>query len=199
MKSLLTQITEEKSAAELQTLSRKSITWLQDRISEIRNPARIPPTIRAEKNRYATRFLLGGLYFFFYNPKTKDDLPYYDRFPLVLMLQRESDGFLGLNLHYLPVKYRVQFLNKLVQYGAIYNDADEIKRIRITYEILNHARRFREFRPCLKKYLYSQVKSRILTVQPNEWDVATMLPVQQFKKATANKVWRDSIQEIREH
>lgn len=199
MKSLLTQIAEEKSAAELQTLSRKSITWLQDRISEIRNPARIPPTIRAEKNRYATRFLLGGLYFFFYNPKTKDDLPYYDRFPLVLMLQRESDGFLGLNLHYLPVKYRVQFLNKLVQYGAIYNDADEIKRIRITYEILNHARRFREFRPCLKKYLYSQVKSRILTVQPNEWDVATMLPVQQFKKATANKVWRDSIQEIREH
>ena len=199
MTSLLTELAQQKSAAELQTLSRQSIEWLKDRVAEIRNPARIPPTIRAERNRYVTRFLLGGMYFFFYNPKTRDELPYYDRFPLVLMLQRESDGFLGLNLHYLPVRYRVMFLQKLVKYGAIYNENDEIKRVRITYEILSNAKRFREFRPCLKRYLYSNIKSRILAVQPNEWDVATMLPVQQFKKAQASKIWRDSIQEIKDY
>ena len=199
--SRLTLLEKEKSAAELQSFSRASVQWLTGKIAELRGiqVRNIPPNIRAEKSRYVNRFLLGGLYFFYYNPKLKNELPYYDRFPLVLMLQRESDGFLGLNLHYLPVRYRVLFLQKLVKYGAIYNENDEIKRVRITYEILSNAKRFREFRPCLKRYLYSNIKSRILAVQPNEWDVATMLPVQQFKKAQAGKIWRDSIQEIKDY
>jgi virulence-associated protein VapD len=195
--SQLTLLEREKTAAEMQTLSRKSIQWLVERIAEIKNIRAVPSQIRAEKNRYTRRFLLGGLYFFYYNPKNKNDLEYYDTFPLVLMLERYSDGFLGLNLHYLPVRYRVALLRKLISYGAIYTDQDEIKRIRITYEILNSTKRFKEFRPCLKRYLNSQIKSRILAVQPNEWDIATYLPVQQFRKAKPNKVWQDSINEIR--
>lgn len=195
--SQLTLLEREKTAAELQTLSRQALQWLVERIAEIRNIRAVPAQVRAERNRYTRRFLLGGLYFFYYNPKTKDDLPYYDTFPLVLMLERYPDGFLGLNLHYLPVKYRVALLRKLIGFGAIYNDQDELKRIRITYEILNSTKRFREYKPCLKKYLNSQIRSRILAVQPNEWDIATYLPVQQFRKAKPNEVWRDSIQEIR--
>ena len=80
---------------------------------------------------------------------------------------------------------------------AIYNDDDEIKRIRITYPILDASKRFKEFRPCIKKYLYTHIKSRILKVEGKEWDIAMYLPVQQFKKAPVSKVWKDSIQEIR--
>lgn len=195
--SQLTLLEREKTAAELQTLSRQSVQWLVQRIAEIKNIRAVPAQVRNERNRYTRRFLLGGLYFFYYNPKTKDNLPYYDTFPLVLMLERYSDGFLGLNLHYLPVKYRVALLRKLIGFGAIYNDQDELKRIRITYDILNATRRFREYKPCLKRYLNSNIRSRILAVQPNEWDIATYLPVQQFKKAKPNEVWQDSIQEIR--
>ncbi len=32
---------------------------------------------------------------------------------------------------------------------------------------------------------------------PDEWDVATYLPVHQFKKQPAKTVWQDSIEEIR--
>lgn len=195
--SQLTLLEQEKSAAELQTLSRQSLQWLMERIAEIKNIRAVPAQIRAENNRYTRRFLLGGLYFFQYNPKYKESLPYYDTFPLVLMLERHTDGFLGLNLHYLPVRYRVALLRKLISFGAIYTDQDELKRIRITYDILNSTRRFREFRPCLKKYLNTHIRSRILAVQPNEWDIATYLPVQQFRKARPNEVWRESVQEIR--
>jgi hypothetical protein len=45
--------------------------------------------------------------------------------------------------------------------------------------------------------LYSHIKSRILAVEPNEWDVAMYLPIQQFKKAQPKEVWKDSIEEIR--
>ena len=139
---------------------------------------------------------MGGLYYYYYDPKTKDELPYYDRFPLVMPLKREADGFIGLNLHYLPLRYRINFMRKLMPF-AIYNDDDEIKRIRVTYSILDASSRFREFRPCIKKYLYSNIKSRILAVEPQEWDVALYLPIQQFRKAPVKTVWQESVEQIK--
>ena len=182
-------------------MSRESLRWLMQKIATLRNPARLSVPITKEKDRWTRpgdrqKFLIGGMYFFVYDPKGKDTLPYYDRFPLVLPLKRLPDGFIGLNLHYLPIKYRVLFLRKLLQF-AIYNDEDEIKRIRITYPILDASSKLKEFRPCIKHYLYSHIKSRILAVEPNEWDVATYLPVHQFKKAQPKQVWQDSLQEIR--
>ena len=81
--------------------------------------------------------------------------------------------------------------------SAISNDDDEIKRIRVTYPILDASSRFKEFRPCIKKYLYSNIRSRILAVEPQEWDVALYLPIQQFKKEQAKTVWQESVQEIK--
>jgi hypothetical protein len=139
---------------------------------------------------------MGGLYFFVYDPKGKNELPYYDKFPLVMPLKRESDGFIGLNLHYLPIKHRVVFMKKMMPL-ALRNDDDEIKRIKITYSILDASSKYKEFRPCIKKYLYPHVKSKILAVEPEEWDIATYLPVHQFKKEQAKNVWQDSLNEIR--
>jgi len=199
--SILTSLSGEKSAANLKTMGRESILWLTKKIAQLRNPTRLAIPITKEKSRYTTptnrqKFLIGALYFFVYDPKGKHDMPYYDRFPLVMPLQRYDDGFLGLNLHYLPLKYRVVFLRKLMAL-AILNDDDEIKRIRITYDILEASKRFKEFKPCIKRYLYPHVKSRILAVLPEEWDIAIHIPVQQFKGATPNQVWQESVEEIR--
>lgn len=204
MTSKLTEITQQKSAAELQMLSRESIRWLNNKMGQLRNPGSIRRDIAAEKDRYRnkqllgtnTKFLLGGLYFFYYNPKTKDQLPYYDTFPLVMPIEKYGDGFLGLNFHYLPPKWRIIFMNKLVG-RAIYDENDEIRRVKITYDILQATRRYKEFRPCVKRYLNGHIKSRILAVMPDEWDVATMLPVQAFRKAPVSTVWQDSLEEIR--
>lgn len=200
-KSILTTLTEEKIAANHKTMSRESLTWLLKRIADLRNPGRLAVPITKEKTRWTRptdrqKFLMGGLYYFVYDPKGKNDLPYYDRFPLVLPLKRHSDGFIGLNIHYLPIRYRLIFMKKLLNF-AIYNDEDEIKRIRITYPMLDASSRLKEFKPCIKHYLYNHIKSRILAVEPNEWDIAIHLPVQQFKKAQPKTVWKDSLEEIR--
>jgi hypothetical protein len=177
-------------------LSAESFNWLKRKIVELRNPSNITRNIVKEKDRYTKTFRIGMLYFFAYDPKTKADLPYYDTFPLVLILEKYPDGFLGLNLHYLPIKYRIAFLTKLMSL-AVLDDSDDIKRMRVSYDILNASRRYKEFRPCLKKYLYGHLKSRMLTIKPNEWDVASMLPVHHFKGAKPSKVWQESIEEIR--
>lgn len=204
MTSKLTEITQQKSAAELQTMSRESILWLRKKMAQVKNPSNIRRDMVREKQRYVRptalgirgKFLMGGLYFYYYNPKTRNDLPYYDVFPLVMPLEKYNDGFLGLNFHYLPIRYRMMFMNKLMG-RAIYDENDEIKRIRITYDILNSVKKYREFRPCLKRYLLSNIKSRVLAVAPEEWDVASMLPVHAFRKAPVTEVWSDSLEEIR--
>jgi hypothetical protein len=196
MGSKLTQLAKERTAAQLQLMGRDSLKWLTMKIAELRNPSGIASTINNEAFRKTNRFVTGGLYYFYYDPKTKKEIPYYDRFPLVLVLERYKDGFLGLNLHYLPVKYRITLLDKLMDY-AILDGNNDIMRMRVSYDILNASKRYREFRPCLKKYLHGHIQSKILAVQPNEWDIAAYLPIHQFKKASVNEVWQDSLEEIR--
>jgi hypothetical protein len=196
MASKLTKLAQEKSAAQLQSQTQQSYKWLLQKVAEIRNPSYIAPGIKRETERNTNQLIKGGLYCFYYDPKTKDDLPYYDKFPLVLILEKYSDGFLGLNLHYLPIKYRVAFLDKLMDY-AVYNADNEVKRLRVTYDILTASKRFLAFKPCVKRYLHSHVKSKILTIQPNEWDVAVFLPMHQFKGEKPNKIWQESVDEIR--
>jgi len=140
MESKLTTLAEEKKQAGLKTMSKDSIAWLKEKIVEIKRPDKISAAIRGETFRKANQFKIGMMYCFFYDPKTKDDLPYWDKFPVVLVLERYNDGFLGLNLHYLPIKYRMAFLSKLMRFAQLTAE-DDIKRMRISYEILNSAKR----------------------------------------------------------
>jgi hypothetical protein len=197
MASILTQLAQEKSAGELRTMSNESLKWLMAKIADVRG-VRAAKSISNEKVRQVNKFILGGLYCFYYNPKGKMDLPYYDQFPMVLALERYNDGFLGLNFHYLPIKYRVVFLDKLMNF-AMMGDAGEIMRMRVTYDILTASKRLKLFKPCIKRYLSSHIQSKILTIQPNEWDIAALLPLQQFKGATAPEVWQDSVDELRKN
>lgn len=140
---------------------------------------------------------IGRLCMFFYDPKTKDDLPYYDRFPLVIPIELYSDGFLGLNLHYLPAGYRAILMDNL--YNTVYKNKmnDEKKRIRISYGMMNTISKNRYYAPCVKRYLYSHQKSRIYVLDPQDWNIALFLPTERFAKASKKRVHQESMQKIR--
>jgi hypothetical protein len=197
MASKLTILSKQREQLGHGVMTQESLKWLGTKINELKRPALIPPAIRKEDSRNVNSVLNGCMYFFYYEPKLKEELPYYDKFPLALILEKYNDGFLALNLHYLPFKWRVAFMSKLVDYGSVKTREEEVARLHITYDILNQTRKLREFRPCLKRYLYGHMKSRILAVQPNEWDTALALPIQMFKKESAKDVWADSLNEIR--
>jgi hypothetical protein len=194
--SKLTTLAQERSGIELDRYSMESVKWFTSKIRNLRNPANLSLQIKKETSRNTQRFLMGGLYFFYYNAKTSDKLDYWDAFPLVIPLERYNDGFLGINLHYLPLRYRAIFMDKLMNF-ALYDDNDEIKRLRVTYDIISASKRYKEFKPCLKRYLYSNIASKLLKVQANEWETAVFLPVHQFQKERAPKVWKESVDEIK--
>ena len=134
---------------------------------------------------------IGRMYFYYYDPKTKDRLPYYDTFPLVIPIERYPDGFLGLNLHYIHIKNRIVLLDKLSD--TLTDDRyDEKTRLRISYPHLQASSRIFEATPCIKRYLFSHIESRFLEISADEWDIAVMLPVEQFVGASTSKVFYDS-------
>ena len=138
---------------------------------------------------------IGRMYMFQYDPKGKDTLPYYDMFPLIFVLEKYNDGFLGMNLHYLPPVFRARLMDRLYQIER-QDNLRESKKLRLNYGLLNSVARYKYFRPTVKRYLNSQVRSRFLWVPYDEWDIALMLPTQRFRKGKANVVWRDSKQLI---
>lgn len=150
---------------------------------------------RTDEARKVSSMEFGYMYAFKYDPKTKNDLPYYDTFPLIFPVRMDSDGFLGINFHYLPPVLRAKLMNAL--YSTLTNKKyDDTTKVKISYSILQSASKYRYFKPMLKKYLRSHVRSQFLEVQVNEWDIAIFLPTESFRKADTGRVWEDSRKKI---
>jgi hypothetical protein len=149
-----------------------------------------------KRPRINQRLRAGDLIMYQYDPKTKDKLPYYDIFPLVFTISVEASGFLGLNMHYLPPTSRAILMDAL--YSTLNNTLlNEDTRLMVNYEILKGSKKFREFRPCIKRYLYDHIRSSRLTVEPKDWEAVLFLPLAKFVKADQLKVWDDSLAKIR--
>ena len=143
------------------------------------------------ERRQDNRFMMGNMYLFAYDPKHKDTLPYYDRFPLIFPINKAKGGFLGINMHYLPPILRAKLMDEL--YKVLNNkNFDETTKLTASYKVLNSAAKFKEFRPCIKHYLSAHVRTKPAYINPSEWDIALFLPTQKFVGATATQVYADS-------
>ena len=165
-----------------------SRAWLKSKVKDLKPT---PDKLMKDRDRLKNKSMIGRMYFYFYDPKTKETMPYYDRFPLVIPIQRYDDGFLGLNLHYIHPKYRIILLNKLSD--TMTNDTyDEQTKFKINYRYLASASKIFEATPCIKRYLFTQIESRFLEITADEWDIAALLPVESFVGAKTSKVYADS-------
>ena len=115
---------------------------------------------------------IGNMYMYYYDAKHKATLPYFDGFPLVIITGPARGGFMGVNLHYLPPVLRAKMLD------VVLGRAGSIPE--------------KFLRPALKHYLTRQVKSRFALVEKPEWDIATFLPMADWRGASANQVYKDS-------
>ena len=104
----------------------KSTQWYRDKIDEFGKPGAMDLIRDGKRNNSP---FIGRLNMFFYDPKFKKTLPYYDTFPLVLPIENYPDGFLGINFHYLPMSLRLQLLDRVVDYS---------NNIYFNLKIINH-------------------------------------------------------------
>ena len=163
----------------------RSTAWYKEKIKEFGKPS-AQKLIRDGKRN--NKPFYGRLNMFFYDPKFKKTLPYYDVFPLVLPLETYDDGFLGINLHYLPIPLRIKLLDKLVDYSNN-TEFDESTKLMVDYKSL---KKVNLIKPTIHKYLAGQTKSQFRRIDADEFTIATLLPVQRFKKASDKEVWKES-------
>ena len=188
MAKLIDRIKQSLAKEGYSTGTNNARNWLRAKVKDLNPSTR---TLMDDRDRLKNNSTIGKMYFYFYDPKTKDTLPYYDRFPLVIPIESYKDGFLGLNLHYIHPKQRLILLDKLSE-TATNNNFDSKTKLRVSYSYLAGASRAFEATPCIKRYLYSHIQSRFLEISADEWDIAAMLPVETFVGATTSKVYADS-------
>jgi len=162
----------------------RSVDWYRDKIREFTLPSSAQLVREGKRTKRPT---VGVLNMFFYDPKTKGKLPYYDTFPLVLPIEEYNNGFLGLNFHYLSIPLRVKLLDRMMDYAG--GDINERTRLNVDYSGL---KRVPLIKPTLKRYLTNNLRSDFRRIPADEFLVASLLPVQQFKKASDRKVYADS-------
>ena len=193
MASLLKKYEQRASNAGVNAYTSQARTWFLSNVYTL---------TRANRNRLlrdseavkSTGFISGSMFMFIYDPKGKKTLPYYDKFPLSIMLGPSKGGFTGINLHYLRPRTRALFLEKLLEYTNN-NFFDETTKFNVTYQLLKSVARLKEFKPRLKKYLYTQVRSNFMEVPAEYWETAIFLPTEQFAKADKSSVFTISARE----
>ena len=173
--------------------------WLIHRAKELHAiPTRSNSRLLKDPDRVIhdiNRILPGRMYMFLYAAKTQKTLPYWDRLPLVIPVERYRDGFLGMNFHYLQPQLRFTLIDGLNRYRN--NDKyNETTRLRLSYRLVSMFSRHRLVAPTLKRYLFPQIHSHVLWIQPTDWDVTLSLPCESFVKQPKHSVWKDTTSKI---
>ena len=116
-------------------------------------------------------FAPGQLYFFTYSAQTKQ--PYYDMYPLSYVIEYQKGGFLGCNIHYVPLTQRdelaTSLLNNSVQ-GAVAVP-----------------------RRTLHKYVYTGVRGTPYRIPNAEWSDVAQLPTERFVDMRGIPIPRDRV------
>ena len=165
--------------------TKESIRWFSNKAREMfrgrftmnRKNLMDDPALELKQKPVTKTGPVGNMYMFFYDPKHKETLPYYDGFPLIIMMGPAKGGFMGLNLHYLPPTVRARLLDTVLGGNG-----------KIPMKYLD---------PAMKHYLFSHVRSRFALVEKPEWEIATFLPAADWNKASPNAVYRDSRKKLR--
>jgi hypothetical protein len=176
------------AANPFEKLKQKAAQWFQSQISQL---GKINTNQLMRQGKLVNQILPGFMYLFGYEPKMKDTLPYYDRFPLVLPFRKVPGGFVGLNFHYIPFMMRIKMLGLLHQY-ATDNTMSEKTRLRLNWNVVTASSRLKPLHSCVKHYLLEHVQTRFMIIPYNDWVIASQLPVDSFVGARRDTVFRDS-------
>ncbi len=190
MASLFDKLESEAFRKGLQARSKEANDWFAKNVSKLGKlgPGKVLNDDRLKKQAGASP---GDMVMYTYKPKYWKTLPYYDTFPLTIVVGPAKGGFYGINLHYLPPKVRAIFLDKLNDVASN-QKFDKTTRFKITYKLLMATQNYKYFKPCFKHYLTEGVTSNIMKVNAAEWNVAIFLQTASFKKKSTGFVWSRS-------
>ncbi len=188
---LFDKLEQEAFRAGIAARTKASMEWFRSTVSN----RKVSRAALIGDGPTRSRQVYGSMYNFQYDPKTKATLPYYDTFPVIFVVDSAPGGFYGLNIHYLPLRQRAMLMDALY---SLTTDKryDESTTLKLSYQLLKRSARYKLFKPCVKHYLNSHIKSRRIKIDPVEWDMALFMPLQRFQKASSSQVYNRSMEMV---
>ena len=190
--SFLSKVSDAVRSGTVGKEVKRSAKWFREKITglegELRN--RFSATNAARFYREAEvrttwqilrkRAQLGHLFCYYYYPLHHKTLPYYDMFPMIMLLKAEKETFLGINFHYLRPKWRAVLLDRVTA------------KIGGGLPKWNKLRQIRQIAPTIKRYRYDHIMRKVIPIEEDEQEIAIFLPTEKFKKAGKAQVWSAS-------
>ena len=159
--------------------------WFEEKALSVKTGTARNKILSAEE-RYAdiNNQFVGNMYFFRYDPKYKATLPMYDKYPLAIVIERYTDGFLGLNMHYLTKGQRksaVVMMNDFYSKKKPFSGTTVGKGI-TNWELLINSSGTSESlaNKSVHRYLYTHVRSQFIRINKDEYEKAVQLPIDEW-------------------
>lgn len=186
MASLFDKLESEAFRKGIKARSQEASKWFEKKAKELGPLGK--NILKDDRLTPKSKPAIGDMVMYTYDPKLKQTLPYYDTFPLTIMVGPAPGGFFGINLHYLPPKVRAIFLDHLNDVASN-QKFNKTTRFKITYGLLKATAKYKYFAPCFKHYLTKHVSSSIMKVDAAEWNIAIFLQTASFKKKSSGYIW----------
>ena len=205
MADLLDKLSDTIRSGTVGKKTKRSAKWFQDKIKGLKgelknklsstNPGKFyrESDNKINPNLMSKRVSLGDLFCYYYDPKHKNTirrsrkdgktypvLPFYDTFPLIMLVSVDNDTFLGLNFHYLNPRFRAILLDRVnAKVGGGLINWKKISKVPY-------------IEPAVKRYRFDHIRRKVVQIQKDEEEIAIFLPLEKFRKASKSQVWSDS-------
>lgn len=163
-KDTMNAFLESSANTDLNIKIAKSMGWLNSTLAKVLN---------AKKS---SAVKVGKMYTFAYAPIGSDRLPYWDRFPLVIVLEIRKHTIIGINVHYIPMKDRLKIFKRLLN-SASTTGLSVKSKLNSAFSDISKVNKYNYM---IKQYHGSGVKSNIFEIPGDEWGQAVTLPFANF-------------------
>lgn len=151
-------------------VTRESMRWYKNVIAQ--QKGNLPITKIKAGYKQVSKLRIGMMVTYTYRAKHAADLPYWDQYPLVYVLEITKTGWTGINVHYLHPRDRLRLFSRDLFNGEpLENDIS---------------------RPAMKRYLAKQVVRKPVEIPSEDWQIMIHLPFEKFVGSTKTKVWADT-------
>ena len=155
--------------------------WFTGKLNSIKPGSRSRILNATDRYTDDQKIFVGGLFFFKYDAKTKDRLPMWDKYPLCVPIDRFTDGFLGLNLHYLPAGTRQRVITMVNSINTENKLSNTVRAKAKNWQyIMNSNVPEAYFKKTVKRYLFEHVRSQFVRINSDEYDKAVQLPLEEW-------------------
>tara|TARA_B110000285_G_scaffold36781_1_gene39831 strand:+ start:4187 stop:4684 length:498 start_codon:yes stop_codon:yes gene_type:complete len=158
-------------------------------------------TLRKVKGKPVSRVELGRMYFFKYLPEEPDNI--HDIYPLVFVLKRRGNLFDAINYHHLSIKSRILLYNNMIPYftDTPLEEDSQLKWKTFRRQIFSK-KKLRGAEISFRQYKLRSVRSKIIEIEPQDWERTLLISSEQFRnelkrKVTSAPVWKQNDRLIR--